>query len=87
LVERESLADRLAAYEEGVDLAGRGTTLGLTPREVEVMIRVVAGASNAEVAMSLGISRRTVEKHLQHTYARLGVTSGTQAVGKLRGLE
>ena len=39
---------------------------------------VTGGASNPEVASTMFISRRTVEYHLSHIYAKLGVTSRTQ---------
>jgi DNA-binding CsgD family transcriptional regulator len=45
---------------------------------------VIAGSSNAEVGMALGISRRTVEKHLQNIYLKLDVTSRTQAMGRVK---
>ena len=57
--------------------------LGLSDREVEVMQSIIDGASNAEVGMSLGISKRTVEKHLQNVYVQLDVTSRTQAMREL----
>ncbi len=83
LVEREQLIGMLSAGGD-VDLASRASALGLSERQVEVMSGVLAGASNAQVGLSLGISRRTVEKHLQNIYARLDVTSRTQAIARVR---
>lgn len=85
LVEREQLIDRLSTYERGEDMAGRIPGLGLSERQVEVMMGVIAGKSNVEIAISLGISRRTIEKHLENVYVRLGVTSRTQAIDRVRG--
>jgi HD-GYP domain-containing protein (c-di-GMP phosphodiesterase class II) len=48
---------------------------GLSAREVEVVCLVAAGCSNAQVAERLVISRRTAEHHVQHVYAKLGVSS------------
>jgi DNA-binding CsgD family transcriptional regulator len=45
----------------------------LTRRESEVLEQVAAGRSNGEVAALLGLSPRTVEKHLEHVYAKLQV--------------
>jgi DNA-binding CsgD family transcriptional regulator len=84
LVERERLMGLLASYEGREDVAARMTAFGLTEREVEVMLGVIGGASNAEVGVGLQISRRTVEKHLQNIYARLDVTSRTQAIERVR---
>lgn len=51
----------------------------LTPREIEVLRQVVEGKTNQEIAFALGISEKTVEKHLEGVFARLGVTSRVEA--------
>ncbi len=48
---------------------------GLTEREIEVARLVAAGLSNREIARRLVISPRTAEHHVQHVYAKLGVSS------------
>ena len=48
---------------------------GLSEREVEVARLVAAGCSNPEIANQLVISRRTAEHHVQHIYAKLGISS------------
>ena len=48
---------------------------GLSEREVEVARLVAAGCSNPEIAERLVISRRTAEHHVQHIYAKVGVSS------------
>ncbi len=58
--------------------------LGLTAREVQVLRAIEAGLENVEVAAALGVSPRTVEKHLQNVYEKLGVRSRTAAVARLR---
>jgi DNA-binding CsgD family transcriptional regulator len=84
LRERDQLMSLLSAYEDRGHVAVRAKELGLSERQLEVMQGVIGGASNAEVGMSLGISRRTVEKHLQNIYAALAVTSRTQAIDRVR---
>jgi DNA-binding NarL/FixJ family response regulator len=42
---------------------------------VEVARLVAAGCSNPEIAARLVISRRTAEHHVQHIYAKVGVSS------------
>ncbi len=84
LVERERLTSLLSAYEGHDQIAAQASCFGLSERHVEVMRRVIAGASNAEVGLSLGISKRTVEKHLQNIYTQLDVTSRTQAIARMR---
>lgn len=53
---------------------------GLTRREREVLTEMVAGKTNPEIAVALGISEKTVEKHSVSIYSKLGVKSRTQAV-------
>lgn len=53
--------------------------LGLTPRQTETLRLIALGRSAAQVAAELGIARRTVDKHLQQIYARLGTPSRVQA--------
>ena len=48
---------------------------GLSEREVEVARLVAAGCSNPEIAERLVIARRTAEHHVQHIYAKVGVSS------------
>ena len=52
---------------------------GLTKREVEVLARIAAGASNRDVAQQLFISEKTVGRHLANIYVKLGVSSRTAA--------
>ena len=52
---------------------------GLTPRESEVLAWVAKGKTNAEVGVILQLSGRTVQKHLEHIYRKLGVETRTTA--------
>jgi ATP/maltotriose-dependent transcriptional regulator MalT len=54
--------------------------LGLTRREAEVMQLVARGKSNQEIAAQMTVSVRTVQKHLENVYEKLGARSRTQAV-------
>jgi DNA-binding CsgD family transcriptional regulator len=54
---------------------------GLSPREVEVLRRLVAGASNREIAEELFISPRTVQTHMTNIFGKLGVNTRAAAVG------
>jgi DNA-binding NarL/FixJ family response regulator len=53
---------------------------GLTRRERQLVELLVDGLSNAEIAATLVLAEKTVKNHLNHVYAKLGVTSRTQAV-------
>jgi HD-GYP domain-containing protein (c-di-GMP phosphodiesterase class II) len=48
---------------------------GLTEREVDVLRLIARGRSNKEVAGELGISAKTVGTHIEHIYAKAGVTT------------
>jgi DNA-binding CsgD family transcriptional regulator len=52
---------------------------GLTPRESEVLAWVAKGKTNADVGVILQMSDRTVQKHLEHIYQKLGVETRTTA--------
>jgi DNA-binding CsgD family transcriptional regulator len=54
--------------------------LGLTPRQVEVLTLAADGLRNAAIAARLGISPRTVEKHLEQVYEQLGTAGRVAAV-------
>ena len=53
--------------------------LGLTEREAETLRWIALGESAGEAAERMGASRRTIDKHLQNVYAKLGVTSRAEA--------
>ena len=65
-----------------------GSTLvePLSERELEVLRWVAAGLSNREIADKLVISARTVKKHAQNIYGKLGVNNRTQAAARAREL-
>ncbi len=54
-------------------------TAALTNRENEVLKWVVAGKTNQEIGLKLGISDKTVEKHLIAVFKKLGVASRVEA--------
>lgn len=53
--------------------------LALTSREAEVLLWIARGKSNRDVAEILSLSPRTVNKHLEQIYAKLGVENRTSA--------
>jgi DNA-binding CsgD family transcriptional regulator len=53
--------------------------IGLTPRQAETLRLLALGRAPAQAAAEMGIARRTLDKHLQQIYARLGTPSLAQA--------
>ncbi len=59
---------------------GSGLVEELTDREREVLNQLAMGSTNKDIAQQLMISVRTVEAHLRSVYAKLNVSSRTEAV-------
>ena len=70
------------APAQGPDLRPCGVSGAecLTDREREVLQWLAFGKTDAEIAALLGVSPRTVHKHLEHVYVKLGVETRTAAV-------
>ena len=79
LVERARAAQRVP-HDAGPRLR---RVQSLTDREHEVLRWVAAGKTDRDVGVILAISHRTVHKHLQCAYAKLGVETRTAAVMRL----
>ncbi len=84
---REAGAGRLdpAAVEAVLAAAGvargrrRTGTAGLTPRELEVLALLARGATNREIARTLTITPKTAGNHVEHIYAKAGVSTRAAA--------
>ncbi|HEY7126777.1 MAG TPA: response regulator transcription factor [Ktedonobacterales bacterium] len=61
---------------------------GLSDQDLQVLQRVVAGASNNEIARELGWSKASIKRKVQHIFDQLGVMTRTQAAAEAvrRGL-
>src|SRR5216683_4709819 len=68
------------AKDSGADTPAEfSSELGLTTREGEVLSWLSKGKTNRDIAQILGLSPRTVDKHLEQIYAKLGVENRTAA--------
>jgi DNA-binding NarL/FixJ family response regulator len=70
---------RLAKDSSANTSAQFSSELGLTTREGEVLSWLSKGKTNRDIAQILGLSPRTVDKHLEQIYAKLGVENRTAA--------
>src|SRR5581483_4611727 len=70
---------RLAKDSSADTPAEFSSELGLTTREGEVLSWLSKGKTNRDIAQILGLSPRTVDKHLEQIYAKLGVENRTAA--------
>lgn len=59
----------------------------LTARETEVLLWVARGKTNRDIAEILGMSPRTVNKHLEHVFEKLGVETRTAAAAAAQRLQ
>jgi HD-GYP domain-containing protein (c-di-GMP phosphodiesterase class II) len=69
----------LAAAGHRVRERPRELPAGLTERELEVLLVLVRGGSNQQIADDLGISAKTVGHHIEHVYQKAGVRSRAAA--------
>lgn len=52
---------------------------GLTPRELEVLALAARGSTTRALAVSLGISPKTAENHIENIYSKVGISSRAEA--------
>jgi DNA-binding CsgD family transcriptional regulator len=76
---RLGAATDLARVEGPAGLDRAGGSHDLTKRELEVLRLLAAGETNREIAASLVLSVRTVDRHVSNIYAKLGVSSRAAA--------
>jgi DNA-binding CsgD family transcriptional regulator len=74
LARAERLAEQLARR-----LARASYPAGLSVREVEVLRLLAAGRSNPQIAAALSLSVRTIERHVENLYRKIGVHGRAEA--------
>jgi DNA-binding NarL/FixJ family response regulator len=75
----DELLFRLTSDETGAEEAALRRRFALTGREAEVLLWIARGKSNRDIGDILGLSPRTVNKHLEQVYAKLGVENRASA--------
>ncbi|MEG8054464.1 response regulator transcription factor [Sphingomonas aerolata] len=77
--------DALVAALPADDISNR--VASLTPTELKVLLGVLAGRLNKQIAFNLGVSEATVKGHMTAILRKLGVQNRTQAVLAARALD
>ena len=70
---------RVAPNIEGMEASILQNALALTPREADVLLWISRGKSNRDASEILNISARTVNKHLEQVFIKLGVENRAAA--------
>ena len=78
---RDEIVLRAVLVQESREETRLRERLQVTPREAEVLLWLARGKTNRDIAEILGLSPRTVKKHLERAYAKLGVENRASAVG------
>ena len=73
------VATRILGLGTNQGAAPSSASNGLTSREREVLERLATGATNADIARALGLSRKTVQNYVSRILDKLQVTDRTQA--------
>ena len=83
VVVREVLVDAPSTF---VRDESKLASLGITPRELEILELIAAGLSNKEIASRVFVSENTVKTHSSRVFEKLGAQRRTQAVQKSKEL-
>ena len=79
-----ALNEAPAVPDASAPAANGAAAARLTRREKEIAGLVAAGLANREIAARLYLSKRTVDSHLEHIFAKLGFTARTQLITWVR---
>lgn len=75
-----SESERKAVYQSTIIGKQPAVVKSVTPRQLDVLLLLSEGCSNAEIARRLNLAEPTVRLHLRAAYRRLGVSNRVQAV-------
>jgi DNA-binding NarL/FixJ family response regulator len=78
-LERQRVLEIQKQFQPDFSSSAPLESLGLTPREADVLLWVAQGKGNAVIADILQMTESTVKKHLQHIFEKLGVENRSAA--------
>lgn len=73
------IVDAVLAGEGHPTRRRSGGPAGLTPREIEVLVLAARGSTTRQIARELGITPKTAGNHIEHIYAKIGISSRAEA--------
>jgi DNA-binding CsgD family transcriptional regulator len=84
----DAMALVASTWERPPPVPGDASSFGLTARELDVLLLLVEGHSDRQIGEALFIGARTVQTHVAHLFAKLGVNTRAEAaaVAVRRGL-
>lgn len=80
LTRKETVVVQVRATEPFVVNSARQEQLGITPRELEILMAIAEGLSTREIAEKLFVSENTVKTHASRLFDKLNAKRRTQAV-------
>jgi DNA-binding NarL/FixJ family response regulator len=72
-------AVRAAALLQRIESSAPARPAGLSPRQAQVLRLIADGKTNREIAETLVLSLRTVERHVEDLYAKIGARNRAEA--------
>ncbi|MEM7525318.1 MAG: response regulator transcription factor [Pseudomonadota bacterium] len=80
-----SNAGRSAPSEDREEIADHAAeSVGLSPRQMEILIQAAQGLTNKEIAQALSVSPETIKTHFAEIFRRFGVRNRIEAVDAAR---
>jgi DNA-binding NarL/FixJ family response regulator len=86
IVRRQLRTAGVRGLARGPRPATRGNPLGLTDRQIEILLLLAEGLRNNEIAERLSIAPKTVDHHVSAVLVKLDVGSRAQAIAQAHQL-
>lgn len=78
--------DAIRHHEMLWDVAETAVDPGITTRQAEIVLRMILGATDSQIARAVGVSQRTLERELAAVMTVMGATGRVDLISKLAGV-